>query len=81
MKVKNKCSYPEARRVVTSHTPQSGVSYASLAAKVTRSFGTQTDSAKTDNLPLQKLAPKDKKKKRKTNIKPILAEDAPLAKS
>ena len=77
IKVKNKCSYPEARRVVTSRTPQPGISYAAAAKKVTRSYGTQTDSV---SLPLVRLPPQPTKSKPTTTSSNVVAK-APLAKS
>ncbi|GFW95654.1 uncharacterized protein TNCV_18851 [Trichonephila clavipes] len=36
LKIKNKISYPEARRIVSSRTPVSGISYAAITKKVRR---------------------------------------------
>ncbi|GFT26353.1 uncharacterized protein TNCV_263981 [Trichonephila clavipes] len=49
VKIKEKISYPEARRVVLSRTPVSGKSYASATRKSTSDKCIQCDS-KTDNI-------------------------------
>ena len=77
MKVKNNCSYPEARRIVASRTPKSGVSYANAAKKVTRTFGTQTESA---SLPFGGLPPiTSNKKKIRPNLIAATEVDAKKA--
>ncbi|GFU18598.1 uncharacterized protein TNCV_1805841 [Trichonephila clavipes] len=45
LKIKNKISYPEARRVVSSRTPVSGKSYASVTSKSYVSTAIQVDAS------------------------------------
>ncbi|GFS74421.1 CCHC-type domain-containing protein [Trichonephila clavipes] len=45
VKIKNKISYPEARRVVSSRTPVSGKSYASATRKTYISTAIQVDAS------------------------------------
>ncbi|GFS93555.1 uncharacterized protein TNCV_87271 [Trichonephila clavipes] len=45
VKIKNKISYPEARRVVSSRTPVSGKSYASATSKTYVSTAIQVDAS------------------------------------
>ncbi|GFU07089.1 uncharacterized protein TNCV_3607831 [Trichonephila clavipes] len=45
VKIKNKLSYPEARRVVSSRTPVSGKSYASATSKTYASTAIQVDAS------------------------------------
>ncbi|GFW07147.1 CCHC-type domain-containing protein [Trichonephila clavipes] len=52
VKIKNKLSYPEARRVVSLRTPISGKSYASAANKTYKTIAIQVDAS---------TAPKNKK--------------------
>ncbi|GFX06356.1 uncharacterized protein TNCV_2938841 [Trichonephila clavipes] len=47
LKIKNKISYPEARRIVSSRTPVSGISYAAITKKSTKSIAIQTDEPTT----------------------------------
>ncbi|GFU96918.1 hypothetical protein TNCV_3882211 [Trichonephila clavipes] len=59
VKIKNKLSYPEARRVVSSRTPVSGKSYASATSKTYVSTAIQVDastapkSAQSDSVKLK----------------------------
>ncbi|GFT76676.1 uncharacterized protein TNCV_3135031 [Trichonephila clavipes] len=45
VKIKNKLSYPEARRVVSLRTPVSGKSYASVANKTYQTIAIQVDAS------------------------------------
>ncbi|GFU66293.1 hypothetical protein TNCV_464731 [Trichonephila clavipes] len=45
LKIKNKISYPEARRVVSSRTPVAGKSYASATSKSYVSTAIQVDAS------------------------------------
>ncbi|GFU28331.1 uncharacterized protein TNCV_99941 [Trichonephila clavipes] len=45
VKIKNKISYPEARRVVSSRTPVSGKSYASATSKTYQTIAIQVDAS------------------------------------
>ncbi|GFV21101.1 uncharacterized protein TNCV_4267341 [Trichonephila clavipes] len=47
LKNKNKISYPEARRIVSSRTPVSGISYAAITKKSTKTIAIQTDEPTT----------------------------------
>ncbi|GFV89077.1 uncharacterized protein TNCV_4912761 [Trichonephila clavipes] len=47
LKIKNKISYPEARRIVSSRTPVSGISYAAITKKSTKTIAIQTDEPTT----------------------------------
>ncbi|GFS63577.1 putative RNA-directed DNA polymerase from transposon X-element [Trichonephila clavipes] len=47
LKNKNKISYPEARRIVSSRTPVSGISYAAITKKHTKTIAIQTDEPTT----------------------------------
>ncbi|GFU50733.1 probable RNA-directed DNA polymerase from transposon X-element [Trichonephila clavipes] len=84
LKIKNKISYPEARRVVSSRTPVSGKSYASAISKSYVSTAIQVDastaptSATAASITPKNVAvdtlksvspPRDVKKNRKTRIK------------
>ncbi|GFW52201.1 uncharacterized protein TNCV_2426481 [Trichonephila clavipes] len=84
LKIKNKISYPEARRVVSSRTPVSGKSYASVTSKSYVSTAIQVDastaptSATAASITPKNVAvdtfktvspPRDVKKNRKTRIK------------
>ncbi|GFX57785.1 uncharacterized protein TNCV_1495461 [Trichonephila clavipes] len=84
VKIKNKLSYPEARRVVSSRTPVSGKSYASATSKTYVSTAIQVDastapkSAQSDSVKPKPIAvdtrpsvstPLTVKKTRKTRIK------------
>ncbi|GFT80881.1 hypothetical protein TNCV_4746861 [Trichonephila clavipes] len=84
LKIKNKISYPEARRVVSSRTPVSGKSYASAISKSYVSTAIQVDastaptSATAASITPKNIAvdtlksvspPRDVKKNRKTRIK------------
>ncbi|GFW69829.1 uncharacterized protein TNCV_2549441 [Trichonephila clavipes] len=84
LKIKNKISYPEARRVVSSRTPVAGKSYASATSKSYVSTAIQVDasaaptsataaSIKPKNVAVDTLKsvspPRDVKKNRKTRIK------------
>ncbi|GFT03475.1 putative RNA-directed DNA polymerase from transposon X-element [Trichonephila clavipes] len=81
---KNKISYPEARRVVSSRTPVAGKSYASATSKsyvstaIQRDASTAPTSATAASITPKNVAvdtlksvspPRDVKKKRKTRIK------------
>ncbi|GFW98587.1 CCHC-type domain-containing protein [Trichonephila clavipes] len=84
LKIKNKISYPEARRVVSSRTPVSGKSYASAISKSYVSTAIQVDASTAPtsataasitpkNVAMDTLKsvspPRDVKKNRKTRIK------------
>ncbi|GFW21976.1 hypothetical protein TNCV_4822581 [Trichonephila clavipes] len=84
LKIKNKISYPEARRVVSSRTPVAGKSYASATSKSYVSTAIQVDastaptSATAASITPKNVAvdtlksvspPRDVKKNRKTRIK------------
>ncbi|GFX80908.1 uncharacterized protein TNCV_1909011 [Trichonephila clavipes] len=84
VKIKNKLSYPEARRVVSSRTPVSGKSYASATSKTYVSTAIQVDastvpkSAQSDSVKPKTIAvdtrtsvstPPTVKKTRKARIK------------
>ncbi|GFU72741.1 uncharacterized protein TNCV_194281 [Trichonephila clavipes] len=84
VKIKNKLSYPEARRVVSSRTPVSGKSYASATSKTYVSTAIQVDastapkSAQSDSVKPKPIAvdtrssvstPPTVKKTRKARIK------------
>ncbi|GFT73847.1 uncharacterized protein TNCV_1353231 [Trichonephila clavipes] len=84
VKIKNKLSYPEARRVVSSRTPVSGKSYASATSKTYVSTAIQVDastapkSAQSDSVKPKPIAvdtrpsvstPLTVKKTRKARIK------------
>ncbi|GFX13693.1 uncharacterized protein TNCV_1922061 [Trichonephila clavipes] len=47
LKIKNKISYPEARRIVSLRTPVSGISYAAITKKSTKTIAIQTDEPTT----------------------------------
>ncbi|GFT69231.1 uncharacterized protein TNCV_2253841 [Trichonephila clavipes] len=47
LKIKNKISYPEARRIVSSRTPVSGISYAAITKKSTKTIAIQSDEPTT----------------------------------
>ncbi|GFY14750.1 uncharacterized protein TNCV_647942 [Trichonephila clavipes] len=84
VKIKNKLSYPEARRVVSLRTPVSGKSYASAANKTYHTIAIQVDastapkSAQSESVQPKSIAvdtrktvstPPTVKKTRKTRIK------------
>ncbi|GFX57761.1 CCHC-type domain-containing protein [Trichonephila clavipes] len=84
VKIKNKISYPEAQRVVSSRTPVSGKSYASATSKIYVSTAIQVDaSTATTSATAASITPKniavdtlksvsptrDVKKNKKTRIK------------
>ncbi|GFT03573.1 uncharacterized protein TNCV_2986861 [Trichonephila clavipes] len=84
IKIKDKISYPEARRVVSSRTPVSGKSYASATRKTYISTAIQVDASTAPtsaiaatmtpkNVAVDTLKsvspPRDHKKNRKTRIK------------
>ncbi|GFY31998.1 uncharacterized protein TNCV_2621351 [Trichonephila clavipes] len=84
VKIKDKISYPEARRVVSSRTPVSGKSYASATRKTYISTAIQVDASTAPtsaiaatmtpkNVAVDTLKsvspPRDNKKNRKTRIK------------
>ncbi|GFX36919.1 hypothetical protein TNCV_1174211 [Trichonephila clavipes] len=84
VKIKNKLSYPEARRVVSLRTPVSGKSYASAANKTYQTIAIQVDastapkSAQSESVQPKSIAvdtrktvstPPTVKKTRKTRIK------------
>ncbi|GFT99343.1 uncharacterized protein TNCV_3162271 [Trichonephila clavipes] len=84
VKIKNKLSYPEARRVVSLRTPVSGKSYASVANKTYQTIAIQVDastapkSAQSESVQPKSIAvdtrktvstPPTVKKTRKTRIK------------
>ncbi|GFW03221.1 uncharacterized protein TNCV_158401 [Trichonephila clavipes] len=59
VKIKNKLSYPEARRVVSSRTPVSGKSYASATSKTCISTAIQVDaSTATTSAKAESIKPK-----------------------
>ncbi|GFX91012.1 uncharacterized protein TNCV_2283041 [Trichonephila clavipes] len=47
LKIKNKISYPKDRRIISSRTPVSGISYAAITKKSTKTIAIQTDKPTT----------------------------------
>ncbi|GFT53714.1 putative RNA-directed DNA polymerase from transposon X-element [Trichonephila clavipes] len=70
VKIKNKISYPEARRVFSSRTPVPGVSYANVAKKTTQANFTQTCAEHFKELEETNAPPPTKKSSPSTTTSP-----------